>query len=80
MATEQVIGVVVDSIVAAFGGDPTLFATYLTRARLETELAALVSAQRKARSEQAAGNAEKEAAWAVLEAQRVAKLAEIDAL
>ena len=34
MATQEVISIVVDKIVAAFGADVALFESFLTRARL----------------------------------------------
>jgi hypothetical protein len=80
MATQEVTAIVVDAIVAAFDSDLTLFTAFLKRARLETDLARIESEQRKARKAQVTANAELESEWAAQEAQRVSKLAEIDAL
>lgn len=80
MASQEVISLVVDKIVEAFDGDVDLFESWLTRSRLETELAQLESAERILRAEQAADvvafNAD---LTANLDAQ-AAKKAEIDAL
>jgi hypothetical protein len=51
MATEAQINAVVGAVVEAFGGDVALFQTFLIRAKLETEAAALQSAIRKAQTE-----------------------------
>lgn len=80
MATPEVTNVVIDAIVAAFDADPALFAAFLKRARLETELAQIESAKRKAQAVQADTITKSETDLQALEAQRQAKLAEIDAL
>ncbi len=80
MASAEVTNVVVDAIVSAFDADPALFAAFLRRARLETELAQIESARRKAQAVQAETITKSEMDLQALEAQRQAKLAEIDAL
>jgi len=80
MATPEITAVVVDAIVDAFDGNLPAFTAFLKRSKLETDLASVVSAQRKARALHSAATSAAEQDWAELEAQRVAKLAEIDAL
>jgi len=80
MATPEVTSIVVDAIVAAFDADPKLFSAFLKRARLETELAQIESAKRKAQAVQAETITKSETDLQAIEAQRQAKLAEIDAL
>lgn len=80
MASVEVINVVVDALVAAFDADTKLFAAFLKRARLETELAQIESAKRRAQSVQAEAITKSETDLQSLEAARQAKLAEIDAL
>jgi hypothetical protein len=80
MATETQINAVVDGIVAAFGGNVSLFTSWLTRSRLEQDLAILSSQERNLRSANSDSNIEFNAdLTALLEAQ-AAKQAEIDAL
>ena len=80
MATQEVTNIVIDAIVSAFDADPALFAAFLKRARLETELAQIESARRRAQVAQDAALTRSETDLQALEAQRQAKLAEIDAL
>ena len=80
MATQEVISIVVDKIVAAFDADVALFESFLTRARLQTEAATLESAIRKAKAERDLNITSTEAELQALQAALTAKLTEIDAL
>ena len=80
MATQEQINAVVDGIVQAFGGDVALFNAWLKRSKLETELAALVSAERKLRASYATETGEFNTALEANQAAQAAKEAEIDAL
>ena len=80
MATTVQINAICDAILAAFNSDAALWAAFLTRSKLETELAAIESDLRNKQVEafdEAALNA---AEISVLDAAKAAKLAEIDAL
>jgi len=80
MATQGQINAVVDGIVQAFGGNVTLFNAWLDRSKLETELAALVSAERKLRAQFAGETGQFNTALEANQAAQAAKEAEIDAL
>ena len=80
MATEAQINAVVGAVVASFGGDVALFQTFLMRAKLETEAAALQSAIRKAQTERDADVTNAEITIQDLQAQYQVKIAEIDNL
>ena len=80
MASQEVISLIADKIVAAFGGDVAKFEAFLTRASLEAELDAIQSAIRNAQAEQAADIDAYNEALEGLQAQLNAKQAEIDAL
>ena len=80
MASQEVISLIADKIVSAFGGDVSKFEAFLTRASLQAELDAIQSAIRNAQNEQAqdidAYNEQIEG----LQADLIAKQAEIDNL
>ena len=80
MATQEVISIVIDKIVSAFGNDTTLFENWLVRSKLETEAAALQSAIRKAQADRNADLDDAEATIQGLQSSYLAKLAEIDNL
>ncbi len=80
MASQEVISLVIDKIVAAFDTDVALFESFLTRSRLETEAATLQSAIRKAQSERDSAVTTAETDIQSLTDAYQAKLAEIDAL
>lgn len=80
MATTAQIEAVVDAVIAAFEGNPALWQAFLTRSKLETELAQIES---EIRQETATMNTDQDAHQATLNDlndQRLAKIAEIDAL
>ena len=80
MATEAVISLVVDKIVAAFDGDVAKFDTFLKRAALQTEAETLQSQIRIAKANEDAAVTSAESEIQALQAAYQAKLAEIDAL
>lgn len=80
MASQEVISLVIDKIVAAFDADVALFESFLTRSRLETEAATLQSSIRKAQSERDSAVTTAETDIQSLTDAYQAKLAEIDAL
>jgi len=80
MASEVQINAVVDAIVTAFGGDAALFQAFLTRGKLEQELAALESAERNLRDGFTDDTTDFNAALAANQALQADKQAEIDAL
>lgn len=80
MATEVQINAVVDSIIAAFNGDPALWTAFLKRAKLETELAQIESDIRNKQAEANESATEYVDELSVLATDRAAKVAEIDAL
>ena len=80
MATPEVISLVVDKIVAAFGGDVDLFESWLVRSRLATELEALQSEQRNLQAAEDEQNQTFGDALVASQAAITAKQAEIDAL
>ena len=80
MATQEQINAVVDNIVQAFGGNAQLFRAWLNRSKLETELAALVSAERILRAQFGGQSEQFNAALETNQAAQAAKEAEIDAL
>lgn len=80
MATSAQINAIADAILVAFNSDAALFAAYLKRAKLETDLAQIESTLRKTRAAATAASSANEVTLQQLEAQRLAKLGEIDAL
>lgn len=80
MATQQITDIVIDAIVAAFDGNPELFTAFLTRSRLETDLATLNSQIRVASRARDENLAISEDEMGILRAAIQAKIAEIDAL
>ena len=80
MASQEVISLVVDKIVAAFNSDVSKFEAFLKRSALQAELDAIQSAIRNAQAEQAADVDAYNEQLQALQAQLNAKQAEIDAL
>ncbi len=80
MATSAQISAIADAILVAFNSDAALFAAFLKRARLETDLTQIESTLRKTRAAATAASSASEATAQELDAQRLAKLGEIDAL
>ena len=80
MATEQQISAVVDAVITAFDADPALWAAFLERSKLETQLAALESAERNLRAAFTTDTGEYNDALAAQQAAQAAVQAEIDAL
>lgn len=80
MANEQQINAAVDAILAAFDNDPQLWAKFLARGKLDTELEQIRSAMRNAQAANASNNASHDATMAQLAQNEAAKLAEIDNL
>jgi peptidoglycan hydrolase CwlO-like protein len=80
MATELQINAVVDAVIAAFDSDPALWSAFLVRSKLETEIAALESAERNLRAEYNAETTAYNDELAENQAAQAALQAEIDAL
>ena len=80
MASQEVINLIIDKIAAAFNNDLDAFEAWLERSALETELAAIESAERNLQAQADASASDYVAQLADLAAQRAAKIAEIDAL
>lgn len=80
MAAQETISLVVDKIVAEFGGDVELFETWLHRSRLEAEYDQLESEMRQLESAEDTQNAAYLAERLILAEQVAIKQAAIDAL
>ena len=80
MASQEIISLVVDKIVAAFSGDVGLFESWLRRSKLGAELLALESEARNLQAVEDAQNAEYLAAIVAKNEEIAAKQSEIDAL
>ena len=80
MATEVEINAVVDAVITAFDSDPALWQAFLTRSKLETEVAALESAERNLRAEYNDETATYNDDLAANQAAQAASKAQIDAL
>ena len=80
MASQEIISLVVDKIVAAFSGDVGLFESWLLRSKLGAELLALESEARNLQAVEDAQNAEYLAAIVAKNEEIAAKQSEIDAL
>jgi len=80
MANAEEISAVVDAVITAFDANPTLWAAFLTRSKLETEVAALESAERNLRAEYNDETATYNDDLAANQAAQAASKAQIDAL
>ena len=80
MASEAQIQAVCDAVISAFAGDAALWAAFLVRSKLVTELEALESELRNMQTEEDAQNAAYLAEVVAQNEAIAAKQAEMDAL